>query len=76
MISFFALRNIDKAEKLPANWCPMAPKEQYKRVELDPNSTEFRDVETLFRKTMETDVSIIATIERVQNPFLWEKYCR
>ena len=71
----FSLRNVDKAEKLPGSWCPMASGEKYKRVKQDPNSSEFKDVESLFRKTM-TDDFVIETIERVQNPFLWEKYCR
>lgn len=49
---------------------------KFVRVEVDVTSDEFKSVERLFRKTMKNDQSVIVSIERVQNPFLWEKYCR
>ena len=54
----------------------MTSGEKYKRVKLKPNSDEFKGVETLFRKTVTEERAIITSIERVQNPFMWEKYCR
>lgn len=53
----------------------MLPSAQHTRVPVDTHSAEFKDVEQLFRKTM-NDQAVIKTIERVQNPFMWEKYCR
>ena len=54
----------------------MTSGEKYKRVKLEPNSDEFKGVETLFRETVTEAGAIITSIERVQNPFMWEKYSR
>ena len=53
----------------------MPSKTQYKRVLLTSVSDEFKEVEKLFKKSMRRSVEIIG-IERVQNPFMWEKYQR
>ena len=53
----------------------MAPNSKYVRVKLEVNTMEFEEVEKLFRETMKDD-KVIVSIDRVQNPFLWEKYCR
>ena len=53
----------------------MASNTTYIRVKLDPNSSEFNEVEKLFRKTMKND-KIIVSIELVQHPFFSEAYCR
>ncbi|XP_078365095.1 protein mono-ADP-ribosyltransferase PARP11-like [Oculina patagonica] len=60
---------------VPSHWSSMPPNAQYTRVRLDTTSAEFKDVEELFRKTM-NDHLVIASIERVQNPLVWEKYLR
>ena len=60
---------------VPSHWSSMPPSEQYTRVTLVPSSGEFKDVEKLFRKSM-NDYVVIERIDRVQNPFMWEKYCR
>ncbi|XP_078361818.1 uncharacterized protein LOC144646153 [Oculina patagonica] len=60
---------------IPSHWSSMRPSAQYTRVRLDASSAEFKDVGQLFRKTM-NDQAKIKSIERVQNPFMWEKYCR
>lgn len=61
---------------IPKHWSPMPPNKQYERVRLwEPHSSEFKGVEQLFRRTMNDYVTIVS-IERVQNPFLFEKYCR
>ena len=53
----------------------MPPDGQYIRVMLTTSSKEYKEVEQLFRKSMNDHISI-ERIERVQNPFMWEKYCR
>ena len=53
----------------------MPPKGQYQRVPLSRFSGEFKEVEKLFKKSIERSVLIVG-IERVQNPFMWEKYQR
>ena len=60
----------------PSHWSSMASDVKFERVEVDVTSDEFKSVERLFRKTMKNDQAVIVSIERVQNPFLWEKYCR
>ena len=47
----------------------------YQRVPLSRRSDEFKEVKKLFKKSIERSVRIIG-IERVQNPFMWEKYQR
>ena len=64
-----------KDDKIPDHWSSMAPNAKYVLVKLEVNSVEFKEVEKLFRKTMK-DEGVIVSIERVRNPFLWEKYCR
>ena len=64
-----------KDSHLPSNWSSMPSKTQYKRISLSCLSEEFKDVEKLFRKSMKRSVEILK-IERVQNPFMWEKYQR
>ena len=60
---------------IPSHWCPMPPNVQYYRARVDPPWVEFKDLEKLFKSTMNDDVQI-AKIERVQNLFMMEKYCR
>ncbi|KAL9956767.1 hypothetical protein ACROYT_G038300 [Oculina patagonica] len=60
---------------IPSHWSPLSPNAQYTRVTLDKSSPEIKDVEQLFRKTMNHE-AVIESIERVQNPLLWAKYCR
>lgn len=54
----------------------MAPEAKFVRVSVEINSDEFKEIERLFRETMKVDKFKIVSIERVQNPFLWETYCR
>ena len=64
----------EKENSLPASWMPMQPRCDYKRFKLPPNHAEFRKVQKLFSKTAKKDR--IVAVERVQNPFMWEKYQR
>ena len=43
------------------------------RVKLSPDSEEFKEVERRFRETMPKDKATLVKIERVQNPYMWEK---
>ena len=60
---------------IPDHWSQMPYMTRYQRVWLSPYSDEFELVEELFRSSIEQSVTIIR-IERVQNPFMWEKYQR
>ena len=51
------------------------PDVPYQRVPLDAASVEFQDVENLFKRSM-NDLAVIRNIDRVQNPLMWEEYCR
>ena len=64
-----------RATNMPSHWSSMPPKRQYQRVPLSRFSVEFKEVEKLFKKSIERSVLIVG-IERVQNPFMWEKYQR
>ena len=59
----------------PSHWDPMPSTMQFKRVPLSGPSNEFKQVEKLFKESIKRRVVIIG-IERVQNPFMWEKYQR
>ncbi|XP_068723405.1 uncharacterized protein [Montipora capricornis] len=63
------------AKQLPAHWSSMSSEIPYERVQLSPLSDEFEDVKKLFTKSIQKIVEILR-IERVQNPFMWEKYQR
>lgn len=65
----------EKYKYVPSHWSPMPPNSRYERVAIDAGSSEFQGVEQLFRRTM-NDYAVIVRIERVQNPFMMEKYCR
>ena len=60
---------------IPGHWSQMPYMTRYQRVWLSPYSDEFELVEELFRNSIEQSVTVIS-IERVQNPFMWEKYQR
>lgn len=60
---------------VPSQWSSMPPSAQYTRVRLLTSSAEFNDVVQLFRKSM-NDYLVVESVDRVQNPFMWEKYCR
>lgn len=64
-----------KYKYIPSHWPPMPPNKQYVRCGLLSDEDEYKTVEKLFRRTM-NDYVVIDSIERVQNPFMWEKYCR
>ena len=60
---------------VPSQWSSMPSDKQYKRVPLTSTSSEYKEMETLFKKTINNSVGI-KSIERVQNQFMWEKYQR
>lgn len=60
--------------RVPKHWSPMLPSEKYTRVTLELYSKEFTEVEELFLASMHD--AVIEKIDRLQNPFMWEKYQR
>ncbi|NWI75535.1 PAR14 polymerase, partial [Dryoscopus gambensis] len=67
---------VDKSEDqkvtaLPPTWDPME-NEQFKLVELEPASREYKDVQERFLRTCQSYK--IEKIERVQNPYFWKTY--
>ncbi|KAM3590232.1 uncharacterized protein V6R79_006267 [Siganus canaliculatus] len=56
--------------ELPQNWEPMGD-ELFKKIELNPNSSEYKRVAQGFHKTAQNN---IVKIERVQNYYLWHAY--
>lgn len=61
---------------LPLDWTAIANDEEYIRVPLALGSDGFKLAKSLFVKSMPESKATILAIERVQNPFLWEKYAR
>ena len=59
----------------PSHWSHMPPTTPYQRVRLSPITAEFKEIEKLFKNSFMCSVKILA-IERVQNPYEWEKYQR
>ena len=68
-------RRNTRATNTPSHWSSMLSKREYQRVSLSRLSEEFNEVEKLFKKSIKRSVVIVG-IERVQNPFMWEKYQR
>ena len=62
--------------RFPSQWTTVPETEQFIRVDLLPHSEQYKLVESLFRQSVSDTKASIASIERVQNPFLWEKYAR
>jgi len=60
---------------VPSHWSSMPLNVPYTRVALDAATAEFQDVEKLFKRSM-TGRAGIENIDRVQNPLMWEEYCR
>ncbi|XP_032824333.2 protein mono-ADP-ribosyltransferase TIPARP-like [Petromyzon marinus] len=71
-----SLSSSSSAPLLPATWVPMEPSADFVQVEMSASERAFRTVYSLFHKTVPETKASIVSIHRVQNPFLWEKYCR
>ena len=61
---------------VPDHWSSLRLNVPYTRVALDAASTEFQEVEKLFFRSMNVLGVVIENIDRVQNPLVWDKYCR
>ena len=59
----------------PRHWSRMRSTRPYQRVKLSSNTDEFKEIEELFKNSFKWSVEILS-IERVQNPYEWEKYQR
>ena len=64
------------ASHLPPQWTSVPEDEEYIRVPLSASSDQFKLAESLFRQSMSENKATILAIDRVQNPFMWEKYAR
>ena len=62
--------------RLPSQWTSVPESEEYNRVPLPASSDQYKLAESLFRQTMSENKATIVAIERVQNPYMWEKYAR
>lgn len=62
--------------RVPSQWTSVPESEEFIRVPLPTSSDQFKLAESLFRQTMSENKATIVSIERVQNPFMWEKYAR
>ncbi|MED6244298.1 hypothetical protein ATANTOWER_003366 [Ataeniobius toweri] len=60
----------------PETWLPMPMNQDFLRVPVSREDRSYRTVYSLFHKTVSETKFRIIKIQRVQNPFLWEKYKR
>uniref|UniRef100_A0A3P9KTD6 TCDD inducible poly(ADP-ribose) polymerase n=1 Tax=Oryzias latipes TaxID=8090 RepID=A0A3P9KTD6_ORYLA len=60
----------------PETWLPMPVSQDFLRVPVSREDRSYRTVYSLFHKTVSETKFRIIKIQRVQNPFLWEKYKR
>ncbi|XP_072902693.1 protein mono-ADP-ribosyltransferase PARP12 [Hemitrygon akajei] len=64
---------ISQGKSLPAHWDKSAQTDiGYKLIQVAESSDEFKQVQSLFQRTMKR--SVIQKIERIQNVSLWEVY--
>lgn len=55
---------------------PMTMSQDFLQVPVSRDDRSYRTVYSLFHKTVSETKFRIVKIQRVQNPFLWEKYKR
>uniref|UniRef100_A0A8D3BFN3 TCDD inducible poly(ADP-ribose) polymerase n=1 Tax=Scophthalmus maximus TaxID=52904 RepID=A0A8D3BFN3_SCOMX len=60
----------------PETWLPMMMNQDFLQVPVSREDRSYRTVYSLFHKTVSETKFRIIKIQRVQNPFLWEKYKR
>ncbi|XP_056905349.1 protein mono-ADP-ribosyltransferase TIPARP [Takifugu flavidus] len=60
----------------PETWLPMTMNQDFLQVPVSREDRSYRTVYSLFHKTVSETKFRIIRIQRVQNPFLWEKYKR
>ena len=66
----------DAPALVPPDWTTVPDDADYIRVPLPSGSDKFKLTESLFRQSLSENKATILAIERVQNPFMWEKYAR
>ena len=59
----------------PSHLSQMPSTRPYQRVRLSPTTDEFKEIEQVFKNSFKWSVEILS-IERVQNPYEWDKYQR
>lgn len=60
----------------PETWLPMPVTQDFLQVAVSREDRSYRTIYSLFHKTVSETKYRIIKIQRVQNPFLWEKYKR
>lgn len=61
---------------LPPHWCSVDWHQDFEMVQLDSAESDYLEVARSFHATLQQDAFTILRIFRVQNPALWDKYCR
>nr|KAG5699798.1 hypothetical protein BaRGS_013518 [Batillaria attramentaria] len=61
----------DTAFKLPKTWTSQNSSDTVSVVRLQPNSSEYKEVEKNFKKTVSNTVT---AVDRIQNPLLYQQY--
>uniref|UniRef100_A0A8C9ZUD0 TCDD inducible poly(ADP-ribose) polymerase n=1 Tax=Sander lucioperca TaxID=283035 RepID=A0A8C9ZUD0_SANLU len=67
---------INPPSLFPETWLPMTMSQDFLQVPVSREDRSYRTVYSLFHKTVSETKFRILKIQRVQNPFLWEKYKR
>ncbi|XP_041355433.1 protein mono-ADP-ribosyltransferase PARP10-like [Gigantopelta aegis] len=65
----------NETEKTRQSWNDMSKGEYFKLIQLPSQTEESKSVEKKFKATLSSDVEIIK-IERIQNQYLFDQYCR
>ena len=68
------VRRAAKDMDIPANWEKMKNEEDLKRIPLNANDQEYKDVEKAARSTAQATLNQIVKIERIQNKLLYKQY--
>lgn len=58
------------------NWNCVDKYQDFELLELDATGAEFQDVAIKFHASLDRRNETILTIFRIQNPALWDTYCR
>lgn len=69
------IQRIDKlkaTESIPQHWDALAPNDLYQKFNLQPTSTEYKDISVRFQATCPNHK--VLKIERIQNPGMWKNY--
>ena len=66
----------DQQSIISSHWTRISPETKVERITLSRDSQEFLEVRKRFYKTMPEDEKVIMKIQRVQNPYMWDRFQR